>query len=76
MDRYPAGSYIGTYTTLEQAQLACNENDQCGSITDDSCDGDDWLTFTGISLLINTSGSCSWMKLDYGVLKSFRSCNV
>ena len=53
---------MATYSTLALAVSACNDNDECGSITDYGCKGDDWITCSGRSLLSSSEGSCAWLK--------------
>ena len=53
---------MATYSTLALAVAACNDNDECGSITDYGCKGNDWITCSGRNLLSSSEGSCAWLK--------------
>ena len=71
-----AGEYMKTYPTLVDAKARCNDNDECGSITDITCNGEDWKTCKGGSLVTNDAGSCSWIKYNDGKSLIFRLLNV
>ena len=60
------GEYIKTYPTLAAAKAGCNENDECGSITDITCNDKDFKTCKGGDLVSNDAGSCSWTKFPDG----------
>ena len=43
-----AGEYIKTYPTLKDAKAGCNKNDECGSITDITCNNENLKTCKGV----------------------------
>ena len=61
-NEYCGGRNLGKYSTLALAKSACSDNDQCGSITDVGCDGDEWNICGGSSLSLSSKGACSWLK--------------
>ena len=70
-NQHCSGTSIDTYNSLAEAKQACNENKECGVITDFDCDDDHWYTCTGSGVAANSSGSCSWTKLKFGKVLVF-----
>ena len=68
-NQYCSGAYIQTYPSLADAKQACNQNKECGVITDFDCDGDQWATCKGNGVFSSSSGSCSWVKSKYGKIE-------
>ena len=60
MGKLCIGHTIGRYTTLQAAQTACSNNDECGCIFDSGCDGGTWLTIKGYEVTPSPAGSCAW----------------
>ena len=71
-----AGEYIKTYPTLADAKAGCNKNDECGLITDITCNNENLKTCKGGSLVKNDAGSCSWIKYNEGKCLIFRLLKV
>ena len=61
-NKYCGGLDMATYSTLALAISACDDNDECGSITDYGCKDVDWITCSGRSLQSSSEGACSWLK--------------
>ena len=60
------------YLTLKDAILACNENNECGVITDYDCDDYYWTTCRGNHLESSSSRkSCSWIRPQFGKFQDF-----
>ena len=60
------------YLTLKDAILACNQNNECGVITDYDCDGYCWATCRGNHLESSSSrNSCSWIRPQFGKFQDF-----
>ena len=71
-NRVCAGEYIKTYPSLASAKAGCNGNEECGSITDITCNNKDFKTCKESSLASNDVGSCSWIKYNDGIHSIFR----
>ena len=66
---YCGGEDMERYLTLKNATLACNQNNECGVITDYDCDGDYWTTCRGNLLESSSQKSCSWIRPQFGKFK-------
>ena len=70
---YCGGENIEIYLTLKNATLACNQNNECGVITDYDCDGGYWTTCRGNHLESSSSRkSCSWIRPRFGKFNDFQ----
>ena len=70
---YCEGENIEIYLTLKIATLACNQNNECGVITDYDCDGGYWTTCRGNHLESSSSRkSCSWIRPRFGKFNDFQ----
>ena len=65
-DTYCGGEDMEWYVTLKNATLACNQNNECGVITDYECDEDYWATCRGNLLESSSQNSCSWIRPQFG----------
>ena len=64
---YCGGEDMERYRTFKDAILACNQNNECGVITDYDCDGGYWATCRGNHLESSSSRkSCSWIRPQFG----------
>ena len=69
---YCGGEDMERYLTLKDAILACNENNECGVITDYDCDDYYWTTCRGNHLESSSSRkSCSWIRPQFGKFQDF-----
>ena len=69
---YCGGEDMERYPTLKDATLACNQNNECGVITDYDCDGDYWATCRGHDVESSSSRkSCSWIRPHFGRFNDF-----
>ena len=59
---YCKGKSISSYTTLQTAKEACNNNIECGCVYEDGCDGDRWHIVKGDIILNSAQGSCTWTR--------------
>ena len=53
-----SGRWLGSESTLQSAQAACDTNEECACIYDMYCDGSNWYMHAGRSTV--SSSDCSW----------------
>ena len=69
---YCGGEDMEGYRTFKDAILACNQNNECGVITDYECDGYCWTTCRGNHLESSSSRkSCSLVRPQIGKFRDF-----
>ena len=78
MGKFCEGGDIGSYTTLQAAKEACSNNNECGCIWDEFCDGNIWLISKGYNVTSDAYGSCAWTKsklmFPFNTRKQIYSC--
>ena len=58
-DKSCSGQTIKEFETVDAAMSACSENNQCGCLSEDSCDGRNVTITKGLVMESSSAGSCA-----------------
>ena len=75
---YCKGKSISSYTTLQTAKAACDNNIECDCIYEQGCNGDRWHTIKSNEFIYSADGDCTWNRRcirDESCRNSWIRCN-